>query len=248
MFAMPGGTAEVGGWECLSYTIASDYANFYNGNTLGRLAIGLGLGAVLAHTNGDTEIRNWYQDSVRHDATDDIAHIVEPLGNGRYTVPVCSAALLLGTLIGKTSIGSLSKAWGSRSLRTMLVGIPPLLLLQHATGASRPTEADSAWRPFEDDNGVSGHSFMGAVPLLSAAMMAENFFFKTLWYAGSTLCGMSRINDDKHYFSQAMLGWWLAYLAARSIDRTEDQATYVSVSPVFWQHGQGVGLGITITF
>ena len=31
----------------------------------------------------------------------------------------------------------------------------------------------------------------------------------------------SRINDDGHYLSQAVLGWWIAYLAVESVNRTE---------------------------
>ncbi len=93
-------------------------------------------------------------------------------------------------------------------LRSILVGGPPLLVLQWATGGARPTETDesSEWRPFHDNNGVSGHSFMGAIPFLSAAKMADNIWIKGSFYAASTLPGISRVNDDAHYFSQAFLG------------------------------------------
>ena len=101
------------------------------------------------------------------------------------------------------------------------MGAPPLLFLQVATGGSRPLEDHSRWHPFEDDNGVSGHAFVGAVPFLSAAGMTDSRPLKVLWVSASTLCGLSRINDDAHYLSQAAMGWWVAYLACRSVEETE---------------------------
>lgn len=40
------------------------------------------------------------------------------------------------------------------------------------------------------------------------------------FYVGSGMAGLSRINDNHHYTSQVVLGWWIAYLAARSVNRT----------------------------
>jgi hypothetical protein len=71
---------------------------------------------------------------------------------------------LLAELAGDSKVGSLAGKWATRSLRTMLVGTPPLLVLQKVLGASRPTEDNSRWHSFKDNNAVSGHSFMGVVP------------------------------------------------------------------------------------
>ncbi|MEZ6069860.1 MAG: hypothetical protein R3C10_06170 [Pirellulales bacterium] len=91
-----------------------------------------------------------------------------------------------------------------------------MLALQAVTGASRPGEStsESHWKPFDDNNGVSGHAFMGAIPFMSAAKMTDNIWFKGALYAASALPAMSRVSDDDHYFSQAFLGWWMAYMAA----------------------------------
>ena len=227
-------------WGATRNVIGSDYCHFYTSRHIGLLTAGLGIGVILAHTDADQEIRHWYQQAVRDNTTDEISRFVKPFGNGRITIPCYIGVALVGKMTENFRLGSLVKEWGVRSLRTLLVGVPPLLLLQNATGASRPTEADSRWRPFKDDNGVSGHSFMGAVPFLSAAMMIENFSLKTLFYTGSTLCGLSRVNDDKHYFSQVILGWWLAYLAAKSVHMTENQREDVRIMPMIWDHGIGI--------
>jgi len=52
------------------------------------------------------------------------------------------------------------------------------------------------------------------------------------------LAGLSRINDDEHYFSQVALGWWIAYLAADSVDKTDKLK--VNITPCLIQDGAGV--------
>jgi hypothetical protein len=233
-------------WEATRNTIGSDYGKFYAPRQAGLLAAGLGIAAVLAHSEADPEIQRWYQQSVRDHTTNEIARFVKPLGNGRIMIPCYAGMAMLGRMTNYTQLGTLSEEWGIRSLRTLLVGVLPLLVLQNATGASRPTEGDSHWHPFAEDHGVSGHSFMGAVPFLSAAMMTENLSLKTLFYTGSTLCGLSRINDDKHYLSQVMLGWWLAYLSAKSVDKTEAQVDRMKIMPI--AYGYGIGMTVEIRF
>lgn len=221
--------------------IVADYKHFYSPGNLTLLAAGLGTAGIMANTHGDQEVQDWYQDSVRNAQTDDIASIVKSFGNGRLTIPVLLGTALAGEL---TDFGSVPAEWARRSLRTMLVGTPPMLFFQNALGASRPNEGNSYWHPFEDDNGVSGHSFMGAVPFLTAAKMAENPYIKSLFYLTSTLCGLSRINDNKHYVSQAVLGWWMANLAASSIDKTETPKNRIRIAPTISDSRIGIVLNI----
>ena len=140
-------------------------------------------------------------------------------------------AALVGEITEGNEWGSTTGEWGRRSLRAILVGAPPVLFLQKAIGASRPKEDDSRWRPFNDNNGVSGHSFMGAVPFIAAAKMAENQYIRYSLYLGSMLCGWSRINDDCHYFSQAAMGWWIPYLSGSCGERAEKGERQVLIRP-----------------
>jgi hypothetical protein len=197
---------------------AADYKNFYSWSGLSKLALGIGYAGFYANTSFDQEIQNCYNDYLKSRTTDNISKIVKPFGDGLITVPVYLMAIVIGELEKDTPIGSTIGAWGQRCSRSILVGAPPVLLLQVALGASRPNEGkNSHWHPFKDNNGVSGHSFMGSVPFLAAAKMTDNRFLKYPLYVGSTLTGLSRINDKKHYFSQAVLGWWIAFLAMNSV-------------------------------
>lgn len=227
-------------------TIYEDYRNFYAIENLEYLALGIGMAGVLANTSIDGEIQGWNQGSLRNEDTDDLSATVKPFGDGRRTVPVYLGAAVLGELTGGTKVGSAAGEWGKRSLRAILVGAPPMLFLQRGLGASRPKEDDSQWRPLNDNNGVSGHSFMGAVPFITAARITRNPYLRHFFYMGSMLTGWSRINDDSHYFSQAALGWWMAYLAAACGDKVETEKGKVVIAPTTVAHG--VGLTVALRF
>jgi hypothetical protein len=215
----------------IKHIVCEDYKNFYSGENLGKLTIGIAVAGALANTSADRRIQDWYQESLRSKETDSFSRSVKPFGEGMIIVPVYVGAALLGELTRSKKLGSTTGEWGRKSLRTLSLGAPLLLLLQKALGASRPEEANSHWHPFQGDNSVSGHSFMGAIPFITAAKMTNNPYLGHCLYLASVLCGLSRINDDAHYLSQATLGWWMAYLAATSVQKTETSKQQVVITP-----------------
>ena len=214
---------------------SSDHRNFYSLNSLIGLSYGLAGGALMANTNFDQTVQAHFQSSVRNASSDewfDFLGAHKELGNGYRTIPVFAAAWAVGSLFEGNPAADDVGEWGERSIRSILVGAPPMLATQYIIGGSRPNEpAGSHWAPFQDHNGVSGHAFMGAVPFLTAAQMTEERWLKFLFYAGSTLVPLSRINDDDHYTSQAFLGWWFAFLATRAIDSTQSNESDWTFTP-----------------
>ena len=228
--------------------VAKDYRYFYTESDLRFAAMGLALGATFAHTDVDEDFRSWWQDDVRSNAWGDFSNFAKPLGDGHISVAIMGAAMVGGAWADETRLGRAANTWGNRSLRAVAVGAPPLLLLQAATGAGRPGEssAESDWRPFQDTNGVSGHTFMGAVPFLVAAQMTDNPLLSGLWYTGSIMTGVSRINDDDHYLSQVVLGWWLAKIACDAVDKTEGSTDKQSKLVPLLGAGGTVGVGVEL--
>ncbi|MEQ9380091.1 MAG: phosphatase PAP2 family protein [Pirellulales bacterium] len=228
--------------------ILEDYSQFYSMEGLTWLAAGVGVGALMANTAFDEHlIRHTFEENVVLAPTHEYAELLgrpKFFGEGLYTIPVFAIAALSEPLIEDLPLGEVTAEWGQRSFRTLLVGAPPMLALQVLTGASRPGESSSTsyWKPLNDNNGVSGHSFMGAVPFLSAAMMSDNIWLKSGLYVASTLPGWSRVNDDDHYFSQAFLGWWLAFMAASAVDRSHDPERHHHY--VVYPQGDGVVVGL----
>ncbi len=213
-----------------------DYANFYlDTNNLLMLAGGIGTAAVLANTSADREIQEYYRDQIRSDATNNASKILKLPGEVLVTVPI----LLGAHLFDDGPLGT----WAGRSLRAFFLGGPAAFVLQRVTGAGRPEEGDSHWHPFSDSNGVSGHAFTGAVAFITAAKMEKSLYLKGMFYALSPLAAFSRINDDKHFFSQAALGWLMAYLSASAVEKTQPLSSYTLSALPLGSNGFVVLLG-----
>jgi membrane-associated phospholipid phosphatase len=221
-----------------------DTKHQYSPETLGYLAVGIAVAAPIANTHADKGFRDWYQHHVRSDGLNKVGDAVYTLGDYRITIPV-----IVGAGVGSWWVedrwpqGGVIGEWSSRTVRAVCVGGTTVGILQYTLGSYRPDdEHDSHWRPFTSNHGVSGHAFIGAVPFLSAAEMTDNPWLRTGLFAASAAVGWSRINDDGHYLSQAILGWWIAYLATRSVDQTYREERRIQAVPWFQEDASGVGV------
>lgn len=227
--------------------ICRDYEHFYGGPTLIMHAVAIGVAGAIANTSADQRVANWYQRDVRSAETDRWAKtgktFGEPLMFGVY-----GGMMVLGKLTENTYSGSLSYEFSERSFRAIAVGAPALLAVQNLLGASRPIEPyGSHWHgPLKDDNSASGHAFLGAIPFLTAASMTENRMLRASLCVASTWTAWSRVNDNAHYLSQAMLGWYLAYQAVQSVNRTEFEERQVHILPFI--HPEGTGLAVQFRY
>jgi hypothetical protein len=232
----------------ISTTISEDYSNFYSRKRLIRMGVVFGGGAIMANTNIDMNIRNWYQDKVRNSQTDswasnpvkDLEFNAKFFGEGKYMVPVALLAASVNYIDTDTAVGS----WGANSSRAYIVGLPAMWFMQSATGATRPGDRPegSSWTtPFGHSNGLSGHSFVGAVPFLTIAYMnPDNGWVKYPAYLASAAAGWSRVNDDKHFPSQVILGWYMAWEAVDSVFDSNKKKKGVTVAPMAGLDGFGL--------
>lgn len=221
--------------------VIRDYKSFYSLDRITRLGIGFGVGAVGANTNIDTQVQNWYQDNIRSKRTDDFSKTVKVFGEGKYLIPLSLLSASINYFDAESPVG----VWGVYTSRAYLTGTPALLLMQKITGASRPgeTDHDSKWRPFDDNNGVSGHAFMGAIPFLTLAnMYDDNKVVKYLAYAASFATAWSRVNDDSHYLSQAALGWYMAFESVDAVFDADREKKNISITPMIGRDSYGVSV------
>jgi len=222
----------------------SDCENYYAWESTADLLLGLAGASLLANTSLDHDFRDWYQEDVQSESTNDLAKAMRRCGDGRYIVPAFGFMVFIGRKYDHTPCGSVLGELGFRTERAYLVGTPSMLFLQYCLGGPRPGESEyeSRWRPFEESHGVSGHAFIGAVPLITAAQMTENPWLKTGLYACSLLPTWCRLDQDSHYLSQCWLGWWMAYLACRAVSNTERQYDQLTFTPVATPEMVGIGV------
>lgn len=228
-------------WE----RVKSDYANFYSSKSMLQMGAAFLAGAAMANTNFDEMFsHDLYRDNVIDIANEDISqtlHQPKLLGDGYILLPTLAALALAEPWLEQSEWTKPLGEWGDRGARAILVGGPVVLLTQNLTGSSRPNESPSGshWEPFQDNNGVSGHAFVGAVPFLTAGRMSRRPWAKALWYGASTLPALSRVNDEGHFFSQAFLGWYLAWLATAAVDNSQQQRQ-LKLIPTWNEAGPGL--------
>ena len=230
--------------------LVSDQSHFYSPESMLQLGLAFGVGASFANTQLDDQLQNHFQSSVRHAPSEEwfqFLHANKELGNGFFTLPVFGAAWFANEVIDGPPIFETTGLWGERAMRGFLVGAPPLILMQHATGASRPYESNegSEWRPFRDNNGVSGHAFMSSLPFITAAKLVDDPWKKTFWYTASALGPLSRVNDNAHYSSQVGLGWIMAYIAATAVEQSDTGQRGWTLIPQSTPNSSGIAMQYT---
>lgn len=196
--------------------VADDYRTAYSTAGLLDLAPHVAAHGVLANTNADRWIRDHWQEDVRGEPGDDFFYKFLRVGDfaqNRWSVPIYSLTMAASGYSGTEEDDSPVATWASRSLRANILGGPQGWALTYMLGTHRPDTGHSGWAPWNDNDGVSGHALYGAVPFLTAARMAENPWWRYGLYAASTLPPLARVNLNKHYASQAYLGWAVAFVA-----------------------------------
>lgn len=221
-------------WRETCRDVRGDYRNFYTWPVACDLLYSVAGASLLANTSLDHDFRDWYQDDVRSRDTNRFSSFWKTFGEGEIFIPAWAGLGLAGKMLEDVPVYGTVGEFGMRTTRGYLVGVPPMLFMQYGLGGSRPGETshESMWRPFEDNNAVSGHAFIGAVPFITAARMCDRALPRAGLYILSALPAWSRVNDDSHYLSQACLGWWLAYVACRGVDQTEAGDGCVSFVPI----------------
>ncbi|HZZ29515.1 MAG TPA: phosphatase PAP2 family protein [Pirellulales bacterium] len=233
----------------LLFNLLNDQANFYRRGSLEWLAVGVGGAAILANTHADAGFGDAYGEFLR--PSDTKLDFLKQFGNGVYVIPSLSAIWLFDYGIDSWLSNNESEfactawlqEWSGRSLRGLIVGGAPVVVLQYAIGSARPSEGiGSGWHPLRHHNGVSGHAFVGAVPFWTAAQMTDCCALDVSFYAAGTLAGWARIHTDTHYLSQVLLGWWLASMSVSAVNHTEWQKHQWYTVPTVDDDGVGIAL------
>lgn len=190
------------------------YRRAYSRRGFLRLGAGGLVAALLANTPVDAAADGWHRDTVRSSGSDRLSNVLRQGGERWWFLYWLLFALADG-FAGRTVL----TRWGRSAVEAMAVGLPGLWTCQRVAGASRPTDApgDSRWRPMADDNSASGHTFMSSIPWIVAARRAGGLPARAAAYVASLGTGWSRVNDRKHYLSQVIWGYVIAWNAVDAV-------------------------------
>lgn len=205
--------------------VKRDFAIYFCADNLLQFGNFFIAAAILANTGLDRTITDIWRDEIESNRSHNFFKPFKAIGGLSYWYfPLYLSAMTLGYWRSEDMFGNIVYQWGYRNLRAFLLGGIQEIILAPTLGGGRPSKNEpSKWQPFKYKTGVSGHAFFGALPFITAAMMADPPIIKGLLYIASTLPGLSRIDSEAHYASQVLLGWALAYFSARAVYES-DQA------------------------
>lgn len=214
LLVVPGVSRRETGSRHLLVGTGRQWRRNYGRRSFLRLGGALAGAALLAYSGADEAIDQFHTDVVRGRVSNGIRKVVNPWGERWWFL---NWALLAGVDAWlKTS--PLTR-WGRKNFEAMVVGLPTLWTVQRGLGANRPSSdnASPRWRPLQADNSASGHAFIAAIPWLNLAAASGHRGGRAAAQLMSVLTGWSRINDRKHYLSQVILGWVMAWNAVSAV-------------------------------
>jgi membrane-associated phospholipid phosphatase len=142
------------------------------------------------------------------------------LGNARYIGPGLIGGVLTGIVVGDSGVERVS----TRALESTAVSGVAALALKSAIGRRRPDVAPNtafSFRPFafKGNSFPSGHTAIAFAVATSLASETKDHWSDALFYGAGTLTAFARINDDKHWLSDTVLGAAVGIVAARLVQR-----------------------------
>ena len=210
-------------------------------------------GVVLGVTGGfialDNDIQEVVQDN-RSSATDDLAGVFEPFGNGLYSVP----ALALYYGYGYFSGNRKAERVALLSLESFAITGVFTQVLKVATGRPRPSSGKSstAWEGPDFGGGLSfpsGHTSTAfAIATVFAEEYEDNAWVPPIAYSIAALTAFSRLNDDKHWASDVFLGGALGYFVSKTILKlhSNKKGRHYTIYPRL--NGKDAGLALNYRF
>ena len=166
---------------------------------------------------GDHELRQESQEH-RGGMTNRVASVGNTLGDWRILVPALSAGYLAGEIAGSGEIkGTILRAGAAVALAT---GISSGL--KYTIGRNRPDIAGTniEFRPFSGSNSFpSGHTAAAFAIATAVADQTTDGWSDYVLYGAATVTALSRINDNRHWTSDVLIGGLIGHLSAKWIGR-----------------------------
>ena len=179
------------------------------------LLAGLGAGAMAI----DQSVRNNFQED-RTTFRNHLSDVGNAFGNKLYVYP----ALALGALGGKAfgSKGLTRISW--HALEATAIAGASVEIVKTLTGRRRPDISPQdafVFRGFtvQDNSFPSGHTAIAFALATTLSGETRDHWSDAAFYTAATLTAFSRVNDDKHWLSDTVVGAAFGIMSARLVQR-----------------------------
>ncbi len=160
----------------------------------------------------------------RSAGTNSLALVGNVLGEPRYVLPALGAGYLAGRLTGNHALSRVALRAGGAAI----VAGGLTTALKYAIGRSRPYQGGDAdeFRPFGGWNSFpSGHTTLAFAVATAIAGETRDRWSDAALYGVATLTAFARVNDDRHWTSDVVVGALVGHLSARWLSRRQGWLT-----------------------
>ena len=171
------------------------------------------LGAVVLATTIDEPIQRHLQDH-RTQTKDDVAYIFRQLGEPEVFLPVALAPVAVGLISGNKGI----LRAGGRISMSIITAAVVTDVLKMGVGRTRPNATDNAYdfAPFSGNKSwPSGHTSVAFAMVTSVGDEIGSLPVSIALYTAAGLTGWSRLNDNRHWFSDVLAGALVGVTSAK---------------------------------
>jgi membrane-associated phospholipid phosphatase len=184
------------------------------------------LGGVGALMLLDEPVQRFTQRHLRSKTTDDISSVFRQEGEAPYYAGISLGVLGVGIMTGKAGV----RRAGTRLVAAVLLSGAEMEVMKHLVGRSRPNEDVGAFsfHPFtslKDSAGVetrgsmpSGHVTAAFAVATSLADDIKSPLVHVLLYTAAAGTAFSRLNDNRHWLSDAGMGVVLGVGTAKIVN------------------------------
>ncbi len=166
---------------------------------------------------GDRGFREEAQER-RGNTTNSVASVANSLGEWRFVIPALSAGYLAGEVAGSRDLKRVILHAGAAA--ALATGVSSTL--KYTIGRTRPSFAGDPdqFRPFSGANSFpSGHTAVAFAIATSIADETDDSWTDVALYTAATLTAMARVNDDRHWTSDVLIGGLIGHLSGRWVSR-----------------------------
>ena len=208
-----------------------------------------GIGVMML---ADEPFRDFWQEDVRSDTTDDIADFGDTVGEFYTLLPAAGMGFVAGAALGDKKL----QAASLEAVQALAITAGFVKALKYGTRRHRPNDSPDSAFDFDGpglsgDNKsfVSGHAaYSFAVASVFASAYNDNVYVAGLAYGLAGLSAMSRVNDDKHWLSDVVVGAAIGITMGKLVHHTSPfrpgPNLRVSVRPYHRSGATGVQLSL----
>ena len=187
--------------------------------TAGLIVAGIGVMMFL-----DEPVRDFWQEDVRSDTTDDIADYGDMVGGFYNLLPAAGIGFVAGAALGDQK----AQAASLESIQELAITAGFAKALKYGTGRHRPNgspdnafEFDGPGTGGNNKSFVSGHAtYSFSVASVIASNYDDNVYVSGLAYGLAGLSAWSRVNDDKHWLSDDVVGAAIGIITGKLVHHT----------------------------